>query len=311
MSLGILLILIILSIKTVDETEVGILENKYYHYVVGEEETVQAGMHFIGFWRRLAIIEKVQRTMMFDNLEALTNNVLAVHLDVTMQYVIVNDYRSVYNAIYKFQGHGDQMTIAVSDAIRVGCQGLQSDQFYTDRSAVTEKMKTFVAEALGVFGFQLSSIQITEIKVPLAMDAAIKDLVDATQDIDVATNERAREVSIAENEKRDKIHEFSVNGAIKNETALATYNAAKELIDAQLYTQYKRIDIITSVIESYKTKFNATDKQIMGLMKSDQWIQMITLLGQSSGQANKLYLDHKPSAVEDLSAQLRTNLEQE
>ena len=63
-------------------------EQKNFKYVVNDEDLYEAGMYFIGFNKRINLKSKAQQTMIFYQLKALTNNVLNVHIDVTMQYKV-------------------------------------------------------------------------------------------------------------------------------------------------------------------------------------------------------------------------------
>lgn len=126
------------------------------------------------------------------------------------------------------------------------------------------------------------------------MDDAISRLVSARQQAELATNQRDKQIAAAEVAKKELLHTATNTARASNETgnnisclktpfvfccpksygqylffsAEAGYNAAKEVIDAELYAKRKENEIVGEMIDAYKLSFpTASDYQIMEMVK--------------------------------------------
>lgn len=301
-----IVIMIACSFKQIDTNEVGIRENKFYGYVnindLDNKELYESGNHFVTIWGRFSKISKTQQNAEYV-VTANTVDIITVTVAISIQYQIVPDFDTAYDVTYKYDDMPGYFHATVEDAIRIGCQSLESSTFYNDRQTVTDMVRENVGQAITDIGYNLVNLQVTDIGVPQEMENAIVGLVSATQDIEIAENERNKDTTYASNEKAQSIHKATVNGKQKNETALANYNAAVELIDADLYAKRKDIEMLEVLISAYKQQFsNGTDSQIMELVKASRYNEMMVNIASSG--SSKVYVDHKPNAIGEISDEI-------
>lgn len=301
-------VLLAMSFSAVDETQLAILQSRQFGFVINKEneEVFETGNHFIGIWGALQKISKIQQTETF-SIVANTKNVMSVDVNISIQYQIKSDYTSLYGVIYNHNNVYEDLQYSMFDAVRRGCQSIQSDTFFNNRILVTNSIRSEVLKAMNSLGYQLVNVQVTNFSFEERLNDAIKNLADATQDIDVAQNERNKETITAKNEKAKRVHDASVDALVSNEIALADFNYEKDIVDAMLYAKRQNIRMISDLIQTYKAQFStANDGQIMEMMKQDRYINMMGKVAISG--SNKIFIDHKPGAIGVISDTLTSRL---
>lgn len=300
------IIMLAVSFKAVDSNELGVRRHRHFGYVVADNELTKTGNHYVGLWHTFDVVQKTQQNKDY-KVEAYTSNIIEITVEVSIQYQIMTTYDVIYQVLYEFDDIDDYMDAMVADAIRRSIQSLESEIFYNQRGLVTNTLRDNVEAAIDEVGYMLNNLQLTEVEVPAEMDDAIVRLVSARQQAELATNQRDKQIAAAEVAKKEELHTATNVARASNETAEAQYNAGKEVIDAELYAKRKENEIIGEMIDAYKTSFpTASDYQIMEMVKNDRYTSIINQLSGSGD--NKLFMDHKPTAIGELSDAIQARL---
>lgn len=105
----------------------------------------------------------------------------------------------------------------------------------------------------------------------------------------------------ADAELNAAVHDASIAAYQSNQTADSNYDAYVNNVDAELYASRKEIENIRTLITAYKISYpTATDKQLAELTLTTRYTDTIHQVSTHSGSA-KIFLDHKPSAIGDIS----------
>lgn len=300
------IIMIALSFKSVDSNELGVRRHRHFGYVVADGELTKTGNHYVGLWHMFDIVKKTQRNRDY-KVEAYTKNIIEITVEVSIQYQIITTYDVIYSLVYEFDQITDFQDAMVSDAIRRAVQSLESEIFYNQRGLVTDTLRSNVEIALDEVGYALNNLQLTDIEVPPEMDDAIVRLVSARQQAELATNLRDKQIAAAEVAKKESLHTATNTARANNETAAANFNAAREVIDAELYAKRADVRILSEMIDAYYVAFpTANEYQIMEMVKNDRYTSILSHLA-GTGE-NKLFLDHKPTTIGEVSDGIQARL---
>lgn len=291
------IIMIAVSFEALGANDLGVQTNKHYGYVTSSKVWT-TGNHYVGLWHTFSVRSKLQKNKDY-SITAYTNNIIKVAIDISIQYQIdisTGAYQTLYDLLFGFDSANDYFDAKVVDALRRGVQSLESEILYNSRGLVTTVLRDNVDNAIKEIGFILSNLQLVDLTVPDEMQDAIDMLVSATQDIGLAENNREKLVVAAENEKAQNIHDAEVAALEQVKTAEAEYNATLVTLDADFYALAKEIEIIELTIINYQSNFpEAIDRQIMEMFKADRWSDIVSQAGNVGN--NKVFLDHKPSAM--------------
>jgi regulator of protease activity HflC (stomatin/prohibitin superfamily) len=288
------------SFQAIQENEVGIRTNKHYGYVTASGSVESTGNHYVGLWYQYEIISKTQQNGGY-TVTAYTNNIIQITVDVDIQYTVSTAYDDLYMILFDFDDIGQYMNSKVEDAIRRSVQSLPSDVFYNNRALVTSTLTGYVEPAISDCGYFLNALQLVEVTVPAEMSTAITDLVSAKQEIDVATNEKNKYLVAANADLNAAVHDADIAAKQSNQTADSNYDAYTNNIDAELYAKRKEIENIRTLILAYKLSYPAaTDKQLAELTLTHRYTDTIGQVSTASGSM-KIFMDHKPSAIGDIS----------
>lgn len=301
-------VLIILSFDSIEPNEVGILTHDFFGYVLDDQNLYQAGYHWVWLWGQFTLVDKTTQNEVY-LVNANTRNIIAISAEISIQFVIKQNFADVYEVIYKHEDFKLYFDTVVTEAIRLGIQSVDSDILYSDRGLVTDKIRTLVAAAIEKTGYMLVNLQVTDLEVPGEIQNAVDRLVFATQDVAIATNERNAVVNAAENAQRQAIHAANIAAASLQEKATAKYEADVRLFDARLYAKQQTIKATELLADAYASKFpGASDKQKMELLKAQQYMQAIETLSGSSAinQTQKIFIDHKPNAIGKMTDGLKS-----
>jgi len=291
------IIMIAVSFEALGANDLGIQTNKHYGYVTSSKVWT-TGNHYVGLWHTFSVRSKLQKNKDY-SITAYTNNIIKVALDVSIQYQIdisTGAYQTLYDLLFGFDSANDYFDAKVIDALRRGVQSLESEILYNSRGLVTTVLRDNVDNAIKEIGFILSNLQLVDLTVPTEMQTAINVLVAATQDIGLAENNRDKLVVAAQNQQAQDIHDSEVVALETIKAAEAAYNATIVTLNADFYALSKEIEVIELTILNYQSNFpEANDRQIMEMFKADRWSDIVSQAGNEGN--NKVFLDHKPSAM--------------
>lgn len=300
-----MVIMLAVSFQKIDANEVALRKNRHFHYKASDDVETN-GLHYVGLWHTFV---KITKTDKFGNYQitAFTSNVIQVQMLVTIQYQLEPTYQNLYNIMFNYDNMGAYFNARVQDAVRRGVQSLHSDYMYSNRALVTQKLRENVASAVIPCGYSLNNLQVTEISVPLEMQAAIDDLVDATLDIDVAFQERDKSLQNADNQKNRDVHAATITADLAKQTAYAEFNASKTVLDAELYKLQRDVNNTYDLIRAYMYQFqDLQPKQIMELIKNHRYNVLLSNMGATG--SNKILLDHKPTAAANIGSKIEEKL---
>jgi len=300
-----MVIMLAVSFQKIDANEVALRKNRHFHYKASEDVETN-GLHYVGLWHTFVKVTKTDKFGNYD-ITAFTSNVIQVEMMVSIQYQLEPTYENLYNIIFNYDDMGAYFDARVQDAVRRGIQSLHSDAMYSNRALVTQTLRDNVGRAIEDCGYGLNNLQVTEISVPVEMQQAIDDLVDATLDIDVAIQERDKSIQNANNQKNRDVHEATIEANLQMQVAASEYNASVTVLDAELYKLERDVNNTYDLIRAYMLEFQELQpKQIMELIKNHRYNTLLTNMGMAG--SNKIVLDHKPVAASNIGAQISQKL---
>jgi len=284
---------------------VGIRSNKWYGYV-NSEVVHETGVHFVGLWHTFQTVSKTQQYEEY-RVTAFTKNIIQVQVFVSIQYQIEPTFETLYKILYDYDDMNQYFDSRTQDAIRRGIQSLSSDVLYNSRTLVTQTLKKKTREAIADIGYTLNNLQIKEINVPQEMQDAINSIVDAKLNITVAVNERNKLKQSAQNERREAVHSANITGIQQSLGAEADFKAAQISIDADFYMMKQNVENLKALILAYQQSYlDATPQQIMDIVKTHRYNNLVNTVGSSG--TNKVFIDHKPSAITEISNNMKAVL---
>jgi regulator of protease activity HflC (stomatin/prohibitin superfamily) len=228
-----LIVLLALSVKDIDENEVGI---PYDQVARKLGDVKEAGKHVFTPAVKLFTFD---RKFITNDLQVncISKDGLIVTVDVTQQYQLIKE--QLKTVLFEFGEQevlDDYIDTIAQDTIRDVCATFNGEEFFSKRGDVEQRMINNLtkvvaeADAHAEPGF----VQLKNIALPQALLTAIQNKQLALEDVDVANNERAQKLIQKETEKQEASLDAQIKLVAANATANGIRIAATEKANARL-----------------------------------------------------------------------------
>eukprot|EP00933_Yihiella_yeosuensis_P035016 TRINITY_DN28493_c0_g1_i1.p1 TRINITY_DN28493_c0_g1~~TRINITY_DN28493_c0_g1_i1.p1 ORF type:complete len:415 (+),score=61.21 TRINITY_DN28493_c0_g1_i1:78-1322(+) len=270
-SLIALLIVVLVSLGSLDPTEYGLRYNRISK-TVDKSYVYRGGRHLIGPFASFLVFPATVKSLEFSNrsqaqappLGTRTAEGLALNLHVAFQYHLIRDqvpqlYQStniMYESLY--------MKIARDIILRAAAQ-YNAPQYWTERRAIGESMLSEVNAALKASHAECTGLQLLVIELPSQYESSIVATQVQKQDIKSKENEqkaaiiRAQiKVMIADYQKNITVTLASANANASYATKAAAARATKMKIDAESQafdSVSSQLNLSTSGLVDYQRNF--------------------------------------------------------
>lgn len=208
-------------------------------------------------------------------------------IGIDIQYQTLADDESVYKATYYLTQPQEQMRAYVEDVVRTTVNKLTLDEVYREKSAISDKVKENLNSLMGAFGFQIVSAPITRLDPE---DNAVLQAMNRVLELDR---------SLAAQSQR--------NEQLMNQILYKAEAEQVAFVESGKGLAAKRAAIVDGLRESVasfsKGMSSVTPKDVLELILMTQYFDMLKDI--SSNGNNTLFVSHGPSAVADISRDIR------
>lgn len=219
------------------------------------------------------------------NVETKTEDNVFVHVLVSVQFFVHPD--KVYEAFYKLDDPGRQITSFVFDVVRARVPKIKLDDVFEKKDEIADAVKNELAQMMDDFGYGIVKTLVTDIDPDPKVKAAMNE-INAAQRMRVAASEKG---------EADRILKVKAAEAEAQSKALQ----GKGIAD-----QRKAIveGLRESVGEFQKTVHGTTAQDVMQLVLMTQYFDTLKEIGATS-HSNTVMIPHSPGSLNDLSTQIR------
>ncbi len=217
--------------------------------------------------------------------ETKTEDNVFVHLTVSVQYLVKHD--KVYEAYYKLQDSGEQITSYVYDVVRARVPRMKLDDVFEKKDEVADAVESELSHTMNEFGYDIVKALVTDIEP----DAKVKE---AMNEINAAQRMR---VAAAEKDEAERILRVKAAEAEAQSKALQGKGIAdqrKAIVDG----------LRESVSEFRETVPGTSAQDVMNLVLMTQYFDTLKEIGSTS-QTRTILLPHSPGALTDIAGQIR------
>jgi regulator of protease activity HflC (stomatin/prohibitin superfamily) len=281
---AVLFILIVSSVKTVDQGKVGVVTmfGKY-------RRVIRPGLNFL-----LPIFEKVQSTLSLQNqsielgFQAITNDQANVHFSAMLLYAPISESEeTIKNVAFKFVNSTAFMTAlarSVEGSVRGFVATKKQNEVLGLRSEIVEDVKTQLDDTLETWGYHLIDLQLNDI----AFDSVITDSmarVVASNNLKAAATNEGDALLIR------KTKEAEAEGAAIRIAADAEKQASQ--LRGQGVALFRE-----EVARGLATATNQLEAQNVdpSLILFAMWTETIRQMAEM-GQGNVMFLDGSPDSI--------------
>ena len=196
----------------------------------------------------------------------------------------------VYSAFYKLANPSGQITSYVYDVLRSTVPKLNLDSVFESKDEIALALKQELSATMSSYGFKIINALVTDI-APNAVVKQSMNEINAAMRIRQAASEKG---------EAEKILVVKAAEAQSESAYLAGVGIARQ-----------RQAIIQGLQDSMTTfsgkMHDVSGKDVMQLMLMTQYMDTLRDIG-NNGNSNTLFVHHSPSAVGDLTAQIRDAL---
>jgi regulator of protease activity HflC (stomatin/prohibitin superfamily) len=279
--LFLLLILLPMSLFTVEQQKIGIVE-RFGKFV----RLAKPGLHVkIPFIDRVVSRMSLRVLQLNIQAETKTEDNVFVQIIVAVQYYVIPD--KVYDAYYKLDNAERQINSYVFDVVRAKVPKIKLDDLFEKKDDIAQAVKLELNETMKSFGFEILNTLVTDIEPNAKVKESMNE-INAAQRLRVAASEKG---------EADRI--------LKVKSAEADAQS-KALQGKGIADQRKAIiDGLKESVEHFKDGVSgATTQDVMNLVLLTQYFDTIKELGHSAN-TNTILLPHSPSGMTDLAEQVR------
>mmetsp|Transcript_28769 Transcript_28769/g.90618 ORF Transcript_28769/g.90618 Transcript_28769/m.90618 type:complete len:384 (+) Transcript_28769:124-1275(+) len=244
--LAVALVLVLTSLKQVDQNEYGLVFNWMTKQIGNEVH--HGGLHFIGFWNTFVTFPATVRTIEFSDrqhirtstaLHTRTKEGLALELSVSFQYTLHPDGIPALYALTNVGYESLYVRIARDQLLEVASD-YEGPQYWVKRKEIGDQMREKVNSQLQGSHASLWDLELLRIDLPDQYEASItktqvqQQMVKTRQNEQLAAGIRAdTEIMRAEYERRIRVVEAGADANYTFVTELADGKAAKRRIAAE------------------------------------------------------------------------------
>jgi regulator of protease activity HflC (stomatin/prohibitin superfamily) len=221
-------------------------------------------------------------------IETKTKDNVFVTVTVAVQNFVIPE--KVYDAFYKLEDPTQQITSFVFDVIRAEVPKLDLDDVFEKKDDIAKAVKEQLAETMDDFGYGIVKTLVTDIDPDAKVKAAMNE---------INTNVRLR-LAATEKGEADKILQVK---------AAEAEAESKKLQGEGIANQRKAIiDGLKASLEGFGDGSKVVDpKEAMQMILLTQYFDALKEIGANS-KSNVLLVPHSPSAIGDLSEQIRNSM---
>jgi regulator of protease activity HflC (stomatin/prohibitin superfamily) len=217
--------------------------------------------------------------------ETKTQDNVFIKIMVSVQYQVIS--AKVYDAFYRLQSPGDQITSYVYDSVRSQVPKMILDDVFAKKDDVADAVKREVAGAMEEFGYTIIKSLVTDIDP----DPKVKS---AMNDINAAQREQVAAQARGEADKILKVKQAEAEAQSKALQGRGIADQRKAIIEG-----------LRESVEAFKASVEgATAKDVMALVLMTQYFDTLKEIG-TQDKSNTIFMTHAPGALPDLLQQIQ------
>jgi len=218
--------------------------------------------------------------------ETKTQDNVFVKVMVSVQYQVIQT--KVYEAYYKLQQPGDQITSYVFDSVRSQVPKMTLDDVFEKKDDVADAVKRELSAVMDEFGYSILKALVTDVDPDPKVKSAMND-INAAQREQVASQARG---------EADKILKVKQAEAEAESKALQGRGIAdqRKAIIAGLRDS---VDAFKQSVEG------ATAQDVMALVLMTQYFDTLKEIG-AQDKSNTIFMPHSPGALPDFMQQIQS-----
>ena len=217
--------------------------------------------------------------------ETKTKDNVFVKILVSVQYQVLQD--KVYEAFYKLQSPGDQITSYVFDSVRSQVPKMILDEVFEQKDNVADSVKTELSGVMKDYGYAIIKALVTDINP----DEKVKN---AMNDINAAQREQVAAQARGEADKILKVKQAEAEAESKALQGKGIADQRKAIISG-----------LRESVEAFKESVEgASAKDVMALVLMTQYFDTLKEVG-AQARSNTILVPHSPGAMPDFFQQIQ------
>ena len=217
--------------------------------------------------------------------ETKTRDNVFVKVMVSVQYQVLQSKE--YEAFYKLQNPGDQITSYVFDSIRSQVPKMELDDVFAKKDDVADAVKQELASVMSDFGYTIIKALVTDVDP----DAKVKS---AMNDINAAQREQVAAQARGEAEKILKVKQAEAEAESKALQGKGIADQRKAIISG----------LRDSVEAFQQTVAGSTAKDVMAMVLMTQYFDTLKEIG-AQDKSNTILMPHSPGAMPEFFEQIQ------
>jgi len=270
------------GLYTVDTAEAAVVQ-RFGKFV----RIAGAGLNFKTPWFEQVAGRVNLRVQQFKvEVETKTLDNVFVKVMVSVQYQVIP--AKVYEAYYKLQQPGDQITSYVFDSVRSQVPKMSLDDVFEKKDDVADAVKRELASVMDEFGYAIIKALVTDVDP----DPKVKS---AMNDINAAQREQVASQARGEAEKILKVKQAEAEAESKALQGKGIADQRKAIISG-----------LRDSVEAFKASVEgASAKDVMALVLMTQYFDTLKEIG-SQDRSNTIFMPHTPGTLPDLMQQIQS-----
>jgi regulator of protease activity HflC (stomatin/prohibitin superfamily) len=275
-----LLATLLSGLYTVDTAQAAIVQRFGKFVKVGN-----AGLNFKFPWFEQVAGRVNLRVQQFKvEVETKTLDNVFVKVWVSVQYQVIP--AKVFQAYYKLQSPGDQITSYVFDSVRSNVPKMKLDDVFEKKDDVADAVKRELTSVMDDYGYLIIKALVTDVDP----DPKVKS---AMNDINAAQREQVASQARGEAEKILKVKQAEAEAESKALQGKGIADQRRAIIDG-----------LRESVEAFKQSVEgATAKDVMALVLMTQYFDTLKEIG-ASDRSNTIFMPNSPAAMGDYLHQI-------
>ena len=217
--------------------------------------------------------------------ETKTKDNVFVKVLVSVQYQVIPE--KVYQAFYKLQSPGDQITSYVYDSVRSQVPKMLIDDVFEKKDDIADAVKAELQTVMMDFGYTIIKALVTDVDP----DPKVKS---AMNDINAAQREQGAAQARGEAEKVLKVKQAEAEAESKALQGKGIADQRKAIIEG-----------LRDSVEAFKASVEgATARDVMMLVLMTQYFDTLKEIG-AQAKSNTILVPHSPGAMPDFFEQIQ------
>lgn len=217
--------------------------------------------------------------------ETKTKDNVFVNIVVSVQYQVQRE--TVYDAFYKLTDSVSQIKSYVFDVVRATVPKMNLDDVFTSKEEIASDVKSELTKSMGSFGYIIIQALVTDIEPAAKVKEAMNEINAATRlrqaAYEKAEAEKIRTVKAAEADAESKF--LAGQGIARQRQAIVS-------------------GLRDSVLQFSSDVHGISNREVMEMMMITQYFDTLKDVG-TTGRSSAIFLPHQPSAVADVTEQVR------